>query len=191
MGQDKALVPFLGKPLIQNVIQRLSGVADELLVTTNRLEAYRFLEIPLAADLIPGRGALGGLYTALQTAGQPLAAVVACDMPFASARLLAAQRDLLLQDADLAAVIPCNSAGMEPFHAVFRRDACLSIVKAALDAGQWRADCWYSQVKLRLLEPEEVRRIEPDPLVFWNLNTPEEVRQAEQIVRTDRGESNS
>lgn len=189
MGQDKALVPFLGKPLVQNVIQRLAGIADELLVTTNRLEAYRFLGVPLAADLVPGRGALGGLYTALQTAGQPLAAVVACDMPFASPRLLAAQRDILLEDPDLGAVIPCNSGGMEPFHTVFRRSICLPIVKAALDAGQWRADCWYSQVKLRLLEAEEVRRIEPDPLVFWNLNTPDDVRQAEQVVRSQREEN--
>ncbi len=36
MGEDKALKPFLGRPLIQRVIDRLAPIADELIVTTNR-----------------------------------------------------------------------------------------------------------------------------------------------------------
>jgi molybdopterin-guanine dinucleotide biosynthesis protein A len=64
MGEDKALKPFLGRPLIQRVIERLALMADEVLVTTNRPEAFAFLNLPLFPDLKPGR-ALGGLYTAL------------------------------------------------------------------------------------------------------------------------------
>jgi molybdopterin-guanine dinucleotide biosynthesis protein A len=41
MGQDKALMPFLGRPLIQRVAERLAPIADELIVTTNRPDAYR------------------------------------------------------------------------------------------------------------------------------------------------------
>ena len=40
MGQDKALMPFLGRPLIQRVLGRLSPIADEVIVTTNRPEDY-------------------------------------------------------------------------------------------------------------------------------------------------------
>jgi molybdopterin-guanine dinucleotide biosynthesis protein A len=36
MREDKALKPFLGKPLIQRVMERLSPIADELIITTNR-----------------------------------------------------------------------------------------------------------------------------------------------------------
>ena len=60
MGQDKALKLFLGRPLIQRVIERLQPIADELLVTTNHPEDYAFLNLPLFTDLKPGRGALGG-----------------------------------------------------------------------------------------------------------------------------------
>ena len=34
MGENKALKPFLGRPLIERVRGRLSPVADELLVST-------------------------------------------------------------------------------------------------------------------------------------------------------------
>src|SRR3970040_1082192 len=84
MGEDKALKPFLGRPLIQRLIERLSPVADELIVTSNRPEDYAFLDprFTLHTDLKPGRGALGGLYTALASAAHPIVAVIACDMPF-------------------------------------------------------------------------------------------------------------
>ena len=81
MGQDKALMPFLGRPLIQRVTDRLAPIADEVIVTTNHPEDYRFLGLPLFPDLKPGRGALGGLYTALSSATCESVAVVACDMP--------------------------------------------------------------------------------------------------------------
>ena len=88
MGEDKALKPFLGRPLIQRVIDRLTPIADELIVTTNRPAEYAFLNLRLVPDLKPGRGALGGLYTAIASAAHPLVAVVACDMPFASHNVL-------------------------------------------------------------------------------------------------------
>src|SRR5215212_9354436 len=118
MGEDKALKTFLGRPLIQRVIERLSPIAEELIVTTNRPEEYIFLNLPLFPDLKPGRGALGGLYTAIACAKHPLAAVVACDMPFASATLLEAESRLLLEE-DVDAVIPKSDEGYEPLHAVY------------------------------------------------------------------------
>src|SRR5512141_2324174 len=129
MGEDKALRPFLGRPLIQRVVERLRPIADEMIVTTNRPAEYAFLGLPLFADSGPQRGALGGLYTALRAAGSPLVAVVACDMPFASAALLAeAARQLELERLD--AVLPGTEMGVEPLHAVYRRSTCLPMIHA-------------------------------------------------------------
>ena len=65
MGEDKALKAFLGRPLIQRVVERLAPIAEEVIVTTNNPDDYRFLGLPLFPDLKPGRGALGGLYLSL------------------------------------------------------------------------------------------------------------------------------
>jgi molybdopterin-guanine dinucleotide biosynthesis protein A len=108
----------------------------------------------LVADVIPGRGAMGGLYTARSAATQPLVAVVACDMPFVSPELLAFERDLLLKEGYDAA-IPRTSGGTEPFHAVYRREGCLPHVEYAIQADKWRVDAWYAKAGVRLLSPEE------------------------------------
>jgi len=181
MGEDKALKPFLGRPLIQRVIERLSPIADEIIVTTNRPADYAFLNLRLISDLKPGRGALGGLHTAIASAAHPIVAVVACDMPFASPTLIeTAGRLLVEEDADV--VIAKSEEGYEPLHAVYRRETCLSAIESAIDADQWKVIAWFPQVKVRVLTPEEMNRIDPSNLAFWNVNTPEEFAKAEQIA---------
>lgn len=189
MGEDKALKPFLGRPLIQRVIDRLAPIADELIVTTNRPAEYGFLNtstrfasvhrLRLVADLKPGRGALGGLYTAIASANSPLVAVAACDMPFASTSLLEGARRLMVEEeADV--VIAKTDEGYEPLHALYRRETCLPAIESAISADQWKVISWFPQVKVRTLTSDEVKLYDPSGLCFWNLNTPEDFVEAEK-----------
>jgi len=183
MGEDKALKTFLGRPLIQRVVERLSPIADEMIVTTNRPEEYAFLNLRLVSDLKPGRGALGGLYTAIASASNPTVAVVACDMPFASPQLLEAAENLLVEEkADI--VIVKGDEGYEPLHAVYRRETCLPAIEAAIDANMWKVVAWFPQVNVRVLTSEEIQRYDPSGLAFWNVNTPDEFMQAEKIAQS-------
>lgn len=184
MGEDKALKTFLGNPLIQRVVERLSPVADELILTTNRPDDYAFLKLPLVSDLKPGRGALGGLYTAIASASNPIVAVVACDMPFANARVLeAATRLMVEEEADV--VIAKGEEGYEPLHAIYRRKTCLPAIEAAIDADMWKVVAWFPQVKVRVLTSDEIKRYDPSGLAFWNVNTPEEFAKAEEIAKSE------
>ena len=181
MGQDKALLPFLGQPLIQRGIDRLRRLADEILVTTNHPENYAFLSLPLYPDIFPDRGALSGLYTALHAARYDTVLVVACDMPFVSPELLSAQVGWLEQGYD--AVIPCGEGGTEPFHSVYRRSTCLGLALAALQTEKWRVDAWFPKANIRFLEAAEIQRLDPSGMSFWNVNTPDEFQRAEEIAR--------
>jgi molybdopterin-guanine dinucleotide biosynthesis protein A len=189
MGEDKALKPFLGRPLIQRVIDRLVPIADELIVTTNRPAEYEFLSLRLVPDLKPGRGALGGLYTAIASAASPLVAVVACDMPFASPMLFEGALKLMVEEeADVVIARVASQAergekpgqGYEPLHALYRRETCLPAIESAISADQWKVISWFPQVKVRTLTTDEVKSFDPSGLCFWNLNTPEEFIEAEK-----------
>ncbi|MHB8777466.1 MAG: molybdenum cofactor guanylyltransferase [Anaerolineales bacterium] len=192
MGEDKALKPFLGRPLIQHVIERLASIADEMIVTTNRPAEYGFLNtstrpvgqsvyrLRLVSDLKPGRGALGGLYTAIASATSPFVAVVACDMPFASKNFFESSHRLMVEDeADV--VIAKTDEGYEPLHALYRRETCLPAIETAMDTDQWKAIAWFPQVRVRTLLPNEFKTFDPTGLCFLNLNTPEDFLAAEQV----------
>ncbi len=187
MGEDKALRPFLGRPLVERVLARVRPIADELFVIANRQPAYRFLNCPLYADLLPGRGPLGGLYTALSVAAGDCVAVVGCDMPFVNARLLRHQYELL-GDAGADAVVPRSTDGWEPLHAVYRRATCLPTVSAALDTGIWRMSAWLDSVRVRPLAQNEWLAYDPLLRAFCNVNTPQEFAQAERWATADGSE---
>ncbi len=184
MGEDKALRLFLGRPLIERVVARVRPAADELLITTNRPAEYAWLGLPLFTDLKPGRGALGGLLTALSMAREPLVGVVACDMPFASAELLR-QSARLLQEEAVDVVIAGSEDGLEPLHAVYRRSTCLPAIQAAIGMEQWKAVAWLPQVKVRQLTEAELQRWDPSGRAFWNVNTPDEFTRAEGLASAD------
>lgn len=184
MGEDKALKLFLGRPLIQRVMDRLQPIADELIVTTNRPDEYTFLKLRLIPDLQPGRGALGGLYTAIASAAHPVVAIVACDMPFASAKLIQMSVEIM-EGENVDVVIAKNDEGYEPLHAVYRRETCLPAIESAINADQWRVVSWLPQVNLRVLTSEEIQSADPAGLAFWNVNTPEEFARAE-VLATSR-----
>lgn len=181
MGENKALKPFLGRPLIQRVIERVAPIADELFVTTNRPREFEFLGVRLIPDLKPGLGALGGLYTALVSAASPFVAVTACDMPFVSVELLQKMYQLIVEkEADL--VVARSAEGLEPLHAVYRRLACIPIIASSLEKGQLRISGWFSEARMQILDRAEVEIYDPEGRAFWNLNTPEEFTEAERLA---------
>jgi molybdopterin-guanine dinucleotide biosynthesis protein A len=182
MGEDKALLPFCGVPLIERMLRRLGGLADEVCITSNLPGKLQYLGLPVIADIHPGKGALGGLYTALASAAHPEVIVVACDMPFVNPRLLLAQCDLL-STTQSDAVIPISSFGFEPLHAVYRRESCLAAVKNALEAGQLRLSAWFSQIQVYKMALAEIAVYDPDFRSFINVNTPDDFQSAETLAR--------
>ena len=188
MGQSKATVSFNGRPLIERIVSRVSPVADELIITTNEPDRLEFLhsefpqqDIKLVRDLYDYRGALPGICTALTAAILPYVALVACDMVNASAALIAAEA-IALRANNADAVVPVNSHGFEPFHALYRRDVCLAQVQNALDAGERRAQSYFSSINVYEFSSAEVQRVVPGGGCFANCNTPEELHALERAV---------
>jgi len=54
-----------------------------------------------------------------------------------------------------------------------------------LEAGERKVIAWLPKVKAQTLPPELAARYDPHHLAFWNLNTPEEFRQAEAQARLE------
>ena len=187
MGRSKATVPFAGRPLIMRLVDRLSPVADELIITTNERENLEFLheeypelDIKLVGDAFKFRGALPGLYTACTSARNPYVAVVACDMIFASGSLVVAQ-SLAMNETGADVVVPVNKHGFEPFHALYRRSTCVPAIRRALDRGEKRAQALYEDpmVNVHAFSQERVLEAEPRGGCFINANTPDELKRIE------------
>jgi molybdenum cofactor guanylyltransferase len=178
MGRDKALLPLSGKPLIEHVLQRVAGLGDEILITTNRPDDYAFLGLRMVGDRQPGAGALDGLLTALEAARGERVMLLACDMPFVSRPLL---EHMLSIDSDAEVVIPKRGGRLQPLHAIYAA-SCAASVRKALKAGEKRMISFFPSVQTWIVEQEILDQYDPNGLSFFNVNTPEELTQAEQLL---------
>lgn len=181
MGEDKALMPFLGTPLIERLRDRFLILNREIKIICNDFPGYEYLGIPLYRDLIPNRGPLGGLLTALRITETPFLGLIAADMPFASpALLISLLEQLQLSGADAA--LPSSSSGLEPLHGAYRRNTCLPLVEEAIANNLWRMKSWHDQARIEILDPLEISRVTGSEYTFTNLNTPEEFSKAEELA---------
>lgn len=174
MGTDKAFVPLLGKPMIEHVLECVSGLGDEQIIITNAVQKYRYLGLPLFSDIYENHGPLGGLHAALAQAKYKHVLVVACDMPWLNRSLLA----YMVSIRDTADVIvPRWTKFPEPLHAVYSK-ACLDAVAASLEEQRLKLIAFYGRVRVRYLEREELARFDARGRSFANINTPDDLSQA-------------
>ncbi|MBW1918188.1 MAG: molybdenum cofactor guanylyltransferase [Deltaproteobacteria bacterium] len=181
LGKDKATQRLAGRPLAQWVAAALAPLVQECWLISNHLQLHLGLDLPLVTDLIPGRGVLGGLLTALFYARPPLVLLAPCDTPFLQTDLL---RYLVAQaqGKGVEAVVCQSNRGLEPLPAVFR-GRLFSRLEAFLTQGDYRVREFLRHCRTRLVPAETVARFDPQEQSFLNLNTPAELRQAQRLVK--------
>jgi molybdopterin-guanine dinucleotide biosynthesis protein A len=179
MGRDKALVKLAGKPIIEHILDRIEGLGNEILITTNNPVDLAYLGVRMESDSIPGAGSLAGLQTALKAAHFPHTLVLACDMPFISRPLLEFMIELIPQ-GDI--IVPRRHGYFEPMHAIYSQ-TCLPLIEAALKAADTRVISFYDQVQVRVIDEMEWTRFDPKGMSFFNINSPEDLIYAEETLR--------
>lgn len=180
MSQDKGLVPFMGAPLTQYVLQQIDGLGDESIIISNRPESYKQFGLPIFEDIYKDVGALGGLYSAIYHASHEYCLVLACDMPFINRALLKYLLDLAPEhDAAIPRLNPKEF--IEPFRAVYKK-TCLEPIRNAIEGGQRRVISFFDQVDIRFVERAEVEKYDPGLKSFFNINTSEDLAEAERIA---------
>jgi len=171
MGRNKAFIQIEGVPIIERICSVLKNLFREIIIVTDQGDLFGYLQVRTCADLLPGRGALGGLYTGLYYASFRYSFCVGCDMPFLSEPLIGF---LLSQLGDEDLLVPRTADGLQPLHAFYSK-TCLEPVRELLDGGGYKIIDFYPRVRSRMIAEEEFLFLDPARKSFINVNTPEEL----------------
>jgi molybdopterin-guanine dinucleotide biosynthesis protein A len=186
-GRPKGLVELGGRRILDWVVDALQGVTGEPpLLVANAPDAARWRpDLRTIPDVRPGAGSLGGIYTAVVSGPGPVLCV-AWDMPFVSAGLL---RALVAEGSGYDAFLPENapppgaergSGALEPLCAVYG-PACGPAIERRLERGDLKAVGFHAAVKVGTLPLERVRQFGDPDVLFFNVNTPEDLQRAEAV----------
>jgi molybdopterin-guanine dinucleotide biosynthesis protein A len=178
IGVDKALLPLADIPLIEHVLNRVSGLGDDLLITTNHPESFAYLGIRTAPDLLPHSGAVIGLHSALSAAQHDYVLSLGCDMPFLNRNLI---EHMISLTGKADVIVPFYKGEYEPFHAIYSRN-CIAAIEDMLKENQARMVNIYERVGVFTVSEREINLIDPSGLSFFNINTPEDLVLAEEIL---------
>ena len=178
LGRDKAVESIGGQPLISRVIGRLASMSQQTVVVVNDQSRASVLPLPetatVAVDRYPGKGSLGGIFTGLLASEHPWGLVVACDMPFLSTGLLT---HMLSLREGFDAVVPLLEGRPETTHAVYAK-SCLPIIERRLQADDLKIANFFDEVRVKFVPQDDVERLDPDHLSFFNINTQEDLDRA-------------
>jgi molybdopterin-guanine dinucleotide biosynthesis protein A len=170
-GATKGLLEVGGEPLVARALRLFAVSCGGALLVANEPAPYGALGVRIVPDLIPGKGAPGGLHAALSAAPTEWVFAVACDMPFLSEAgldLLASRR------AGADAVVPRWGGRLEPLHALWSR-RCLPALEGALRAGDPSLQALARLVETHVVDEADWRAVDPDGRAFENVNTPEDL----------------
>jgi molybdopterin-guanine dinucleotide biosynthesis protein A len=174
-GRDKSRLLVEGRTIMVRQVEVLQRVASDVFVVGPASDTTVELGLPVHADLIPGLGAIGGLYTALEVTAADLVLVVACDLPFLDAGLL--ERLVALSAGGDGAWVR-SPRGVEPLLACYRRSARGAILEA-IRAGRLKAADLGGVLRLIELGPPELERFGPIDRLLANINTPDDYARIE------------
>ncbi len=184
LGRNKALEIIGGKTVLERVLTSLSRIVNTIIIVTadGKNQLMPLSGVQFVADVYPGKGPLGGIYSGLSGVTTEFNIAVACDMPFLNTDLL--QHMLELAPGSDAVIPRTHQSLFEPLHAVYSMN-CLPVIKSHVESGKLSIRAFLAEVKVRYIEEEECRRYDPELLSFFNMNRQSDYEKAMKIAERD------
>lgn len=167
-GQDKGLVLYQGKPLVEHILERIKPQVGNILINANRNhDTYRAYGYPVINDTMRDyQGPLAGFSAAMQVIETEYMITLPCDSPLIPddlvGRLIAS-----LQDNPSSIAVAHNGQRLQPMHALIPVKLQNSLNKF-LANGDRKVALWHAQHHYIATDFSDI------PQAFANINTEEQ-----------------
>jgi len=178
MGENKALLQLGSKTVIEHIVQTLSEVCDEIILSTNNND-LEFLPFRKIADEKKNLGPIAGFHSSLVASKTEHNLIVSCDTPFISAKLLSF---LLNNNDNCELALPVFKEHLQPMVGYFNKNYA-KIIKRQIELGNSKPINIFENSKLRRVAITEDLNFFKDYL-FFNINTKEQYQDARRIYKS-------
>lgn len=183
-GTPKGLEQVGGERILDRLVQSMQTATGEppLLIANAPGAAQWRPDLEVIGDAIRNCGSLGGLYTALTIAEGPVL-IAAWDMPFVPTEIFEA---LISRLEGHDACVP-ESGGthlrLEPLCAAYG-PKCVDPIRKRLVDEDFRMTGFFGVIDLATLPIDEVTRHGDPDVIFFNVNTPQDLTEAQEVWKS-------
>ena len=162
MGQDKGLMFFRDKPMIESVIATAAKVSTDIMIVAND-ERYAQFGYKVVKDDFHEKGPLAGIYTGLHYSAFDYNLVLSCDIPFIHESVL----EFLTEScAGYDVTVAVSEEKMHPLIGVYHK-RCLPVIEQKLKQDTLKVIGIFDQLKIRKVDMADFL-----PENFRNINSP-------------------
>ena len=187
-GQNKGLLELAGIPLILHVVDKALHVVDEAVVVVSsdaHRRAFTCLlqdKATVVVDKLEEQSPLVGALTGFERVRGKHSLLLPCDAPFISNRVLSLLLDLCINRN--AAIPRWPNEYIEPFQAAYHTESALRAAEISLKEKKLDMHSMILHMtRVRYISTLVLRQMDPKLLTFFNINTPEDLRRAEAILK--------
>jgi molybdopterin-guanine dinucleotide biosynthesis protein A len=174
-GRDKLAEPLGGRPLVRHAIDAIRPmVTDVIVVLAPGVTGPSRADERVVNDREPFEGPLAGLLVGLEAATEPLAIVVAGDMPGLVPAVLEMLLDALDDDAVEAATL-AHEGARRPLPVAVRVGAATAATGDLLEQGQRSLRALLGRLTTATIPEESWRRVDPDGATLRDVDRPEDL----------------
>lgn len=170
MGQDKGLMDFRGKRMVQYSIDIIARFTDCIIISSNNSE-YKNFGFPLITDMYKDCGPVGGLHAALSASETDWNLVLACDLPFMNAELFNSLFSLIDQQD---AILPIHQNGIEPLAGIYHKRMS-SFFAGKAEKKEFKLHTILKERDIEYFDTSGL--LERYPKLFVNINTLGDIRK--------------
>jgi len=164
MGQDKGLVLYRGKRMVEHVVAACKELTPNILISTNNLD-YSFLRYNLIRDNFKELGPIGGIQAGLAASETGDNIFCPCDMPGIQSAIF---KKILEEKKDYQAVVAANSSGkLYPVLGYYNKNV-LPVIEKQIAKGDFKM--------LHLLKELNAQTIIFPEEMLKNVNYPEDLQ---------------
>jgi len=183
MGINKAFLFIKGQPLILNLIELLDSMFSVVVISSNQPELYEFIKIKVIKDIIPDKGPLSGIHSALQYSNTEKNFILSCDMPLISGEVI----DYLCEfKSNKSIVLPKAEGKIQQLCGLYSKCILPEVVNLLNESSKPGSKLKGSIYELIDSVDTEIVDVDAQnfyrPNLFLNINTPEDYKQFKEII---------
>ncbi|MBW2434598.1 MAG: molybdenum cofactor guanylyltransferase [Deltaproteobacteria bacterium] len=183
-GTEKALLRVGGERILDRLYGIYRQLFDEIILVTNNPEKFLEWDLLIVSDLFPIRSSLTGIHAGLFYMSNPYGFFSACDTPFLKKEMI--ETVITKIEAQIDIVMPETSDGFEPLCAVYSK-RCFEAAQNHLERKKLKITKTFRKSRIKTISEKALRKIDPELRSFFNINTPEDLVRAEEMVNSLNG----
>lgn len=179
-GSDKTLSYLNNKLLIEYILESCKDITNDLFIVSKEIDKFSNLRgCNVYLDSYKQQCPLVGIITALNYSKNPICMILPADSPFYNSQILQILIDNMTNEYDI--VVPVIDNKMYPLTSIYRINIKEKLTTYFLN-GEFKLFKILKNFKVKYLDESFFISVDPDLYSFTNINSQEDLKNAEKII---------